>query len=335
MGRSVTIGIPVYKRLHCLPQALQSVTKQDYSDIELLVSDNGLNGTKVRQIVDEWYSRPYRFRQNSVTVNVADHYNQLIQEANGRYFVTLDDDDTISPNFISELVGILEDNPHVAIAMGQQQVVDASGRFLQQSSVDVPDFLTCEEFVRSWTKYGFANYTTFLTRTKDIRACGGFPDYPRGYHIEDAVILKLCLGRSIAFSKRCTFYLCRSDSSMSASMGYEDRAVATSRFLTFLDSNPEILDYQRTQPELWGELKNIMATMTWRTYLHHLESLNKQKMSMFQWAKAACALPLIPDYYRAVRSLLFGAAREAIGTRAKRLLPWAYKIYKAMKSSTT
>jgi glycosyltransferase involved in cell wall biosynthesis len=323
MSKSVTIGIPVYKRLHCLPQALRSVAAQDYPNIDLLVSDNGLNGNKVQEIVTEWYSRPYRFRQNSVTVKMAEHYNQLIQEANGHYFMTLDDDDTISPNFVSDLVGIIEDHPHVAVASGRQHVVDASGRLLRQSSNEVSDFLTGEEFVRTWTKHGFANYTTFLTRTKDIKECGGFPDYPRGYHIEDAVLLKLCLGRSIAFSKRCIFYFSRLDSSMSASIGHEELAEATRGFLTFLDSDPRILNYQRSHPALWSELKDIMATMTWRTYLRHWESLDRQRLSTIQWVKAACVLPFIPDYYRGVISVLTREVKRVLISGIKKLIPGA------------
>ena len=64
MSKLVTIGIPIYKRLTTLPQALQSVASQDYPDIELIVSDNGENGNKVKEIVEQCYPRPFRFRQN-------------------------------------------------------------------------------------------------------------------------------------------------------------------------------------------------------------------------------------------------------------------------------
>ena len=60
----VTIALPIYKRLEYLPHVLGIVAAQDYPDIELLVSDNGMNGTRVREIVEASYPRPYRFRQN-------------------------------------------------------------------------------------------------------------------------------------------------------------------------------------------------------------------------------------------------------------------------------
>lgn len=335
MSTIVTIGIPVYKRLHYLRHALESVAVQDYPSIELLVSDNGMNGIKVKDIVDQWYPRAYRFRQNPMTVKIASHYNQLIHEASGHYFVCLADDDTISPNFISVLVSILERHPDVALAMGRQETMDASGRLLGTSSEQVPDRLSGADFVRAWTRYGFANYTTVLARTMDLRHTGGYPDFTRGIHSDDASVLKLCLGRSVAFSKRCTFRLRREESTMSASLSYQELAQATRSFLIFLDSDPTILAYASSEPILWAELKECMVTMTWWTYLNRWQIQYRQRLPPLQWVRAAFVVPFIPDYYRRVRSSLLCASKVALVARAKKLMPRAYKFYRALKSSRT
>lgn len=47
MSRLVTIAIPVYRRLNYLPGVLSAVALQNYDEIELIVSDNGQNGTAV------------------------------------------------------------------------------------------------------------------------------------------------------------------------------------------------------------------------------------------------------------------------------------------------
>lgn len=44
MHKLVTIGVPIYERLQHLPRVLEIAASQDYSNIELLVSDNGENG---------------------------------------------------------------------------------------------------------------------------------------------------------------------------------------------------------------------------------------------------------------------------------------------------
>src|SRR5688500_1617447 len=111
MDKLVTIGIPVYKRLEYLPNVLRIVGAQDYPNIDLLVSDNGLNGTAVQDTVVKHYPKPYRFRQNAATVSGSNHWTQLIENANGEYFVLLADDDEITPNFVSTLVRLLEKHP--------------------------------------------------------------------------------------------------------------------------------------------------------------------------------------------------------------------------------
>ena len=51
----VTIGLPMWKRLEFLPHILKIIEAQDYPSIELLVSDNGQNGVKIREIVSACY----------------------------------------------------------------------------------------------------------------------------------------------------------------------------------------------------------------------------------------------------------------------------------------
>ena len=98
----VTVAIPVFGRLEYLPRALESVRRQDYQNVELIVSDNGSNAA-VEDLVDRYYGRPYRFRRNPATVPLAVHFNQLVDAASGEYFALLSDDDEISPNFLSAL----------------------------------------------------------------------------------------------------------------------------------------------------------------------------------------------------------------------------------------
>ena len=86
MPKLVTVGIPVYKRLDYLSQALESVNAQDYRNVELIVSDNGMNGSRISAIVDRHYFSPYRLRQNPVSIGVIQHFNQIINGASGAAF---------------------------------------------------------------------------------------------------------------------------------------------------------------------------------------------------------------------------------------------------------
>ena len=331
MNKLVTIAIPVYKRLHCLPQALKSVQVQDYADIELMVSDNGLNGVKVSDIVRQCYARPYVFRQNSVSVNIPTHYNQLLQAASGHYFVWMPDDDAMSSNYISELVRTLESNPRISVAIARQEVVDATGHVMRTSPSTVPALMTGEDLVRKWTENGFESYTGILVRTADARRCGGYPDYPGGTHVDDALLVKLCLNHLVAFNHRCTYRLANDESSFGWSLKWQLLAEDTRRFLKFLNSDPMLLAYANEHREQWVELKECLAAMTWGTYLYRWATLYQRRLPLLQWVRAAFAMPFIPNYYRQVRSLLLSALNRYASARIKILFPRAHKIYRALR----
>ena len=102
MRKLVTISISIHKRLTTLPQTLLSVASQDYSHIELIVSDNGQNKNKVKEIVEHMVSTSVPVWANPSTVTISPHYyNQLIEAATGEYCVVLDDDDTLISDFVT------------------------------------------------------------------------------------------------------------------------------------------------------------------------------------------------------------------------------------------
>ena len=313
-----TIGIPVYKRLDCLHLALQSVAAQDYPHIELIVSDNGQNGTKVPEIVEQWYLKPYIFRQNEVTVPLPAHHRQLVHAASGHYFAWMPDDDTISPTYASELVRVLGDHPDVSVAIARQEVVDATGRLMRRSPDHLPEYSKGEDFIRNWTTNGFDSYTSIVARTEDIRRCGGYLDCPWGNYSDNALMVKLCLSGAVAYRKTCAYRLRQDAASFGWSISIGRFAEDTARFLTFLESDPMILSYASRSPEQWRELKGALLTMTWQAYFHRWEMMGRQSPPFFQWIKAAFVLPYLPQYYRAVGTTLRYTVKERFTLGVKR-----------------
>jgi glycosyltransferase involved in cell wall biosynthesis len=329
----VTVAIPVYKRFDFLPKAIQSVALQDYPNIELIVSDNGMNGARVPEIVRQNYPHPFRFRQEPVTVPLVAHFNHLLQEASGNYYVQLCDDDEISPSFASELVGILEDDPRVSVAFARQEVVDFSGCIIRTSSGQIPERMTGEEFVQAWCtyQYGFKSWVTFLGRTKEIRDCGGMLESPYGTHADDSLVLKLCLGNLVAFSQRCAFRNRAYEESSGYSCSWRDLAEDTELFLRFLDSDPTICKFASAEKERWTESKKLMVKMTWETYHGRWATVYRKRLSWYSWLRAAFAMPFIPAYYHAVLRTLVGGLRTAVSEPVKKFLPGTRRMFRTLK----
>ncbi len=323
----VTIGIPVYKRLDLLPMALESVAAQDYPDIELIVSDNGLNGDTVPQIVAKCYRRPYVFRQNKEIVNLPAHYNQLVEGATGAYFIWMPDDDLLSPNYVSELVPILECEPDVSAVVARNEYIDMAGRTLRSSPKQAEDRITGEQLLERWTSLGYESFTAILARTAEIRACGGYPDFPGGTHCDDALLVKLALGRTIAFTDRCTYRLRIDESSAGWSMKCHSLAEDTRRYLAFLDSDPTIKAYGQRRPDRWSALRKSQVRMTWQTYYFRWAMLYRQRLAPLEWAKAGFALPFLPEYYRLVFRAVWQECKSTVLGRIKGMFSWALKTF--------
>ena len=307
MNKLVTIGLPVYKRLEHLPTFLRILASQDYPCIELIVSDNGVNGEKVVNIVKTHYPHPYRFRQNPETVSMGEHFNQLIQGASGDYFILLMDDDEISSNYVSELVAQIEAYPRASIAISRQETIDENGVVLRKCREALPSIMSGPDFIQAmWGRNEF-NYDivdSFLAKTEELKACGGYPDFPRGTHIENALLIKLSLKSSIVFCSKCVFRWRSVDSSYAWSQSIEELAVGTRKFLEFLDHDPRTCQFAVENPGEWKEVKSCLVKMAWGTYLRRWRNLYTKRLSRLQWTKAAFAMPFIPDYYRNVGAVL-------------------------------
>lgn len=323
-NKLVTIGLPIYKRLEYLPHILKILSEQDYPHIELLVSDNGMNGSKVREIVAANYPRPFRFRQNESTVVVSTHFNQIIREASGEYFMMLCDDDEISSNYVSELVRQLEIHPQASLAFARQENFDENGVTISKSREPLPESLSGPDFIHAiWGRfeYGYDMVATFLARTSEIRACGGYPDFARGCHIENVLVTKLCLNSHVVFSPACVFRWRVDQSSFGWSGTVQEFASATRGFLQFLSEDPVIREFVSTHPGKGREIRSCLSRMAWEAYLWRWADIYKKALPTGQWAKAAFVMPFIPEYYGEVVRTLVHAAKIGIKTRLRSLVP--------------
>ena len=303
MNKLVTIAIPVYKSLSYLPNALQAVEQQDYPELEVIISDNGMNGSQLTNVIEKHYFKPYKLRQNATTVDVVTHFNQLIEAASGEYFLLLCDDDEISANYVSELVTTLEKYPQAAVALSRQDVIDASGAVTSSSIDNLPSLMSGEDFLKLWClkKHGFKCFITYLVKTAAVKQAGGYTNFPRGFHSDGALLAKLCLNQEIAFSKQCTFRWRRYGASNGDTSTTQDLTKATKLFLHFLESDPINLEFAQRYPEKWRQFQQWLVQLAWSIYLKKLSEVVPGQLSTLDKLKIALSMPQVPNYY--VRNL--------------------------------
>ncbi len=115
----VSIGIPTFNRAESLRIAIESVIKQDYKNIEIVICDNG--STDATESICRSYSKSqnninyYRSVNNQGALK---NFQSAIEKCNGEYFMWLADDDFIDTNYVTECAKILMTDDEMAVVGG-------------------------------------------------------------------------------------------------------------------------------------------------------------------------------------------------------------------------
>jgi glycosyltransferase involved in cell wall biosynthesis len=125
---AVTVLLPTHNRARYLAEAIDSVLAQTFTDIELLVLDDGsTDGTAdlVATVTDprvQYFARP----RGGISASL----NAGLAQARGRYIARVDSDDRWMPDLLATLVPMLDADAQGGVAYGRGQAMDQDGRLL-------------------------------------------------------------------------------------------------------------------------------------------------------------------------------------------------------------
>lgn len=115
----LSVLLPTRNRLDLLKLAIESVRMQDYSDWEIIVSDNASDddiGAYIKSLEDpRIHCR--RFEQ---LVPVTDNWNAALELATGEYVIMLGDDDALVPCGLSQVRALAQSQPDAIYAQAMQ-----------------------------------------------------------------------------------------------------------------------------------------------------------------------------------------------------------------------
>lgn len=112
----VSIIIPTYKRSKYIERTIESVLKQSYKNIEIIVVDDNNPETIFREetekIMEKYKDyKNIKYIKHKKNMNGCTARNTGLEHAKGKYICFLDDDDIIYQNKLKEQVCFLENNP--------------------------------------------------------------------------------------------------------------------------------------------------------------------------------------------------------------------------------
>ena len=143
----VSILIPTYNQPEFFRQALESAIAQDYSEIEIIVSDDSTDD-RVEKVASEYKDQIRFLKHRSEIKHVGyENVNYLLNQARGEFINFLFHDDLFMPQKISTMMKYFNDN--VAFVTSRRYLIDDAGNVLNiWGSKDVASpafFLTGEE----------------------------------------------------------------------------------------------------------------------------------------------------------------------------------------------
>jgi len=127
----VSIGMPLYNEERYLRQALDSLISQDYTNFELIISDNAsVDGTS--DICQEYVAKDQRvhYYRNETNIGSAVNFKRVFELANGDYFVWAAGHDLWHPTFLSRCLEILSQDESILLCYPQAFWIDTDGQQL-------------------------------------------------------------------------------------------------------------------------------------------------------------------------------------------------------------
>lgn len=111
----ITIIIPVYNRAKTLPECLDSIINQKYSEFECLLIDDGSCDDSLK-VCKEYADKDSRFRVfHKTNGGVGSARNLGLENAKGEWVAFVDSDDIIAPNHLSQFATAIQEYPNVDI----------------------------------------------------------------------------------------------------------------------------------------------------------------------------------------------------------------------------
>ncbi len=170
--KKVSVIIHCYNQSKFVQEAIESVIKQTYSNIEIVCINDGStdNSSRTIQKLAQKYKQIIFFDEKE-NHGVIYARNTAISAATGEYILPLDADDTIEPEYIEEAVKVLDNSPDTGIVYSKARLLGA-----QNKELKLPDYSKSNILSTNCI------FVSALFRKADFISIGGYKEYMKdGY----------------------------------------------------------------------------------------------------------------------------------------------------------
>lgn len=267
MNELISVIIPVYKVEKYLKRCIDSVIKQTYEKLEIILVDDG-SPDKCPKICDEYAKKDARIRvihQKNSGLSVA--RNNGIDIAQGKFIVFVDSDDYIENDMLVKMYYKLKETNADMVMCGVHCVYEDNyiGNIRAKLQIDQDEVINAEQmyerlfgaaawqYVVAWNKLYSRNIFDSIR-------------FPEGKQHEDEMIIHQIIGKCqkiCIVGKPFYHYVCRNDSIMSneCNMHRFDYFYALSNRLRFFAKLGKKSLIQKMCQKYWYEIQKNYCTL--------------------------------------------------------------------------
>ena len=126
----VTIAIPTYNRAGSyLRETLAGAMNQTYENIEIIVSDN-CSSDNTEAFIRGISDRRIRYFRHKTNIGANNNFNYCLEQANGDYFLLLQDDDMIDNDFVEVCMTVANHSKDTGIMRVPVRIIPVSLQLL-------------------------------------------------------------------------------------------------------------------------------------------------------------------------------------------------------------
>lgn len=123
----VSICIPTYNRHRLLREAIDSALQQTFPDFEVIVCDDGSTDS-TSEMMAQLHDSRIRYLRHPQNIGKSNNMISGFEAATGEYFIKFDDDDRLTPEFLTRTCAVLDSHPTVDFVSTDHWVIDAAGK---------------------------------------------------------------------------------------------------------------------------------------------------------------------------------------------------------------
>lgn len=120
----IEIFILSYNRPEYILQTIDSVIKQDYSNMKIVVSDNSTRDDVETKIRGSDYNSKITYVRRKPTLPALSHFNTVFSEATADYFMIFHDDDVLLPEAVSKMMNVITKDPSLSAVGGNAFIIE-------------------------------------------------------------------------------------------------------------------------------------------------------------------------------------------------------------------